>query len=161
MEVFNFHQLVTAASVIVLLLFFGKGQCDSICPDGVTNITASSGELVYPQSGTYGKNETKCWRIEVPDTYDYIVHRFPWFDVERCSDCKCDYLQIASSYSHLLQSKKSCGRHSYNFLYRYAWKAPQYTEVSGSTIYLRFVSDGTVHYTGFKFTFIAESVRGG
>lgn len=47
-----------------------------VCPNGVTNITASSGKLVYPESGTYDKNETKCWRIEVPDTYDYIVPRF-------------------------------------------------------------------------------------
>ena len=27
------------------------------------NITASSGSLKYPESGTYGKNETKCFRM--------------------------------------------------------------------------------------------------
>ena len=40
------------------------------------NITAFSGELVYPESGTYGKNETKCWSITVPDTYYGIRYRF-------------------------------------------------------------------------------------
>ena len=33
----------------------------------MTNITASSGELEYPESGTYGKNETKCWRNHAYD----------------------------------------------------------------------------------------------
>ena len=35
------------------------------------------------------------------------------------------------------------------------------TFFSKSTGYLRFVSDGTVHYTGFKLTFIAFSMPGG
>ena len=46
------------------------------CPNGMTNITASSGSLKYPESGTYGKNETKCWSITVPDTYAGILFRF-------------------------------------------------------------------------------------
>ena len=41
----------------------------TVCPSGITNITASSGILAYPSSGDYGINETKCWGIEVPDTY--------------------------------------------------------------------------------------------
>ena len=47
-----------------------------VCPNGMTNITASSGELEYPESGTYGKNETKCWSITVPETYYGIRYRF-------------------------------------------------------------------------------------
>ena len=42
------------------------------CPNGITNITASSGSVIYPTSGNYGVNETKCWIIEVPDTYESI-----------------------------------------------------------------------------------------
>ena len=34
------------------------------------------GSLKYPESGTYGKNETKCWSITVPDTYAGILFRF-------------------------------------------------------------------------------------
>jgi len=39
----------------------------------MTNITGqTSGEVVYPRSGNYGINETKCWRIEVPEPYEEI-----------------------------------------------------------------------------------------
>lgn len=156
--------LVTAASVIALLLFFEKGQCDSICPNGITNITASSGRLVYPESGTYGKNETKCWSITVPDTYYKIMYRFSRFDVEMCSDCKCDYFQIerSSYYNYLHWAKKKCGRSSYNYLQGYLFNVDRkYDSVSGSTLYIRFVSDDTVHHTGFDLTFIARSIEVG
>ena len=42
----------------------------TVCPHAITKITGEiSGEIVYPSSGTYGANETKCWRIEVPKPY--------------------------------------------------------------------------------------------
>ena len=31
-----------------------------VCPNGMTNITGSIRTLVYPESGNYGVNETKC-----------------------------------------------------------------------------------------------------
>nr|XP_058946766.1 cubilin-like [Pocillopora verrucosa] len=166
MGVFKSNQLITAASVIVLLLFFERGRCDSICPNGMTNITASSGELVYPESGSYGKNETKCWSITVPDTYAGILYHFSRVDVEMCSDCKCDYLQRETTYSYLHLRTKLCGRYSYNYLQGYIlnvdWTAGFFTGFfSESTGYLRFVSDDTVHYTGFKLTFIALSITAG
>ncbi|XP_066018046.1 tolloid-like protein 2 [Pocillopora verrucosa] len=166
MGVFKSNQLITAASVIVLLLFFERGQCDSNCPNGIPNITASSGELVYPESGSYGKNETKCWSITVPDTYAGIRYHFSRIDIERCSDCKCDYFQRGTSYSYLHQQTKLCGRYSYNYLQGYIlnvdWTAGFFTGFfSKSTGYLRFVSNDTVHYTGFKLTFIAFSMPGG
>ena len=46
------------------------------CPNGITNITASKGVIAYPESGTYGINETKCWRIEVPEGYRGIYWTF-------------------------------------------------------------------------------------
>lgn len=48
----------------------------TVCPNGITNIKASSGVLAYPSSGDYGINETKCWKIEVPDTYKGIYYSF-------------------------------------------------------------------------------------
>ena len=36
----------------------------------------SGGELEYPESGTYCKNETKCWSITVPETYVGIRYGF-------------------------------------------------------------------------------------
>ena len=44
----------------------------TVCPNGITNITASKGDFVYPESGNYGLNDTKCWKIEVPETYGGI-----------------------------------------------------------------------------------------
>ena len=51
-----------------------KGVIDNnvfstVCPDGITNLTGSSGTITHYD---YGVNETKCWRIEVPDAYDSI-----------------------------------------------------------------------------------------
>ena len=70
-------------------MFFAPGEAAKInlyffyiftvCPHGITNITGEiSGEIEYPSSGTYGANETKCWRIEVPKPYSgikIIYHR--------------------------------------------------------------------------------------
>ena len=41
----------------------------TVCPGGITNLTGSSGTITHYD---YGVNETKCWRIEVPDAYDEI-----------------------------------------------------------------------------------------
>ena len=88
---------------------------------------------------------------------------FPRIDIERCSDCKCDYLQRGTSYSYLNQQFKECGRYSYNYLQGYIVNVDWTTgdSLAGPTVYLRFVSDDTVHYTGFKLTFIAMSRTGG
>ena len=81
-----------------------------------------------------------------------------------CSDCKCDYLQRGNFYNYLHLHPKLCGRYSYNYLQGYIfngdWTAGFADDFSGSTGYVRFVSDDTVHYTGFKLTFIAKSRTG-
>ena len=70
---------------------------------------------------------------------------------------------MRSSYSDL-HPRKICGRYSYNYLQGYAfnvdWEAGVVGDISALTVYLRFVSDDTVHYTGFNVTFIAASRRG-
>ena len=90
---------------------------------------------------------------------------FPRVDVEVCSACECNYLQIGTSYSNLHQQSKSCGRYSYNYLQGYLSNVDSTAVFTSyffkSTGYLRFVSDDTVHYTGFKLTFIAISEAGG
>ena len=40
------------------------------------------------------------------------------------------------------------------------WEAGIFEDISAPTIYLRFVSHDTIHYTGFNVTFIAASRRG-
>ena len=43
------------------------------CPNGIVNITAATGQIAFPESSSdYGVNETKCWRIQVPDVYEGI-----------------------------------------------------------------------------------------
>ena len=65
---------VIKSFLLTLVLFF------SVCPNGIVNMTGSTtGTLVYPSSGNYGINETKCWRIEVPKPYVGIgiyFHRY-------------------------------------------------------------------------------------
>ena len=95
-------------------------------------------------------------------SYISVCDTFPRVDVEMCSACKCDYLQRGNNYNFLHLNSKLCGRNSYNYLEGYIsnvyWR-PEFTD--GSTGYLRFVSDDTAHYTGFKLTFIAKSSSGG
>lgn len=55
---------------------FSRCLFSTVCPSGITNITASSGILAYPSSGDYGINETKCWGIEFPETYEGIYYTF-------------------------------------------------------------------------------------
>ena len=89
-----------------------------------------------------------------------VCDTFPRVDVEMCSDCKCDYLQRETIYSNFHRQSKLCGRNSYNYLQSH--RPVKFTgDFFGSTGYLRFVSDDTVHYTGFKLTFIAMSRPGG
>lgn len=106
-------------------------------------------------------NETKCWKIEVPDTYAAIGFRFYKFDLERCENCKCDHFQSGVTYNNLDVQSKSCGRYSFNYLYEYLWfvdwSGGISSSVSGSTAYIRFVSDDTEHYSGFNLTFIGGS----
>ncbi|KAJ7356215.1 Bone morphogenetic protein 1 [Desmophyllum pertusum] len=81
--------------------YFGTIPVRHGLPNGITNITGSSGSLVYPSSGDYGVNETKCWKIEVPDTYAGIGYNFHGYEIEPCDGCKCDYLQTSTSYNTL------------------------------------------------------------
>ena len=77
------------------------------------------------------------------------------------SGCNWDYLQYGSTYNMLKFTAKRCGRYSFNYLYEYLWfvdwSAGVTDNVGGSTVYLRFVSDDTVHHKGFNMTFIAGS----
>lgn len=154
-----------AAFLVAVLVRIEKGACDSICPSGITNITASSGILAYPSSGDYGINETKCWGIEVPETYQGIYYTFNRFDIEICKQCNCDGLQIvrSNSFSILqLDITRTCERLSDNHLeYRRLSGNPKESFISATRMYVRFVSDDTVHRKGFNLSFVAQSYDGG
>lgn len=155
------NPFISSVTILVVTLFFEKGVCDSICPNGITNITASTGVIAYPQSGTYGINETKCWRIEVPETYRGIYWTFTRYDIEKCESCECDSLDISSYYDGLRYGG-DCGRLSDAYLeYRRLKGDPKDDSSSSTTVYVRFASDETVHHKGFNLTFIAQSSTGG
>lgn len=156
-------QFILTLTLPVLTIFIGNGASDSTCPNGLKNITSTHGSFKYPESGTYGKNETKCWSITVPDTYAGISVRSLSLDIEACSSCGCDSVHFGFSYQDIQQGwGKVCGRVSYNYLQGYLSNVQDmWQDIPRSTLYFRFVSDDTVHYKGFNINFIARSQTAG
>jgi len=78
-----------------------------------------------------------------------------------CKECVCDRLQIvqSSAYSSLVSDTGTCGRLSDNNLeYRRLLGDPNWGSFQPATrIYVRFVSDDTVHRKGFNLSFVAQS----
>ena len=96
--------------------------------------------------------------------FNCLCNFFIRFDLERCENCKCDHFQSGATYNNLDVQSKSCGGYSFNYLYEYLWfvdwSGGISSSVSGSTAYIRFVSDDTEHYSGFNLTFIGGSSAG-
>ena len=82
----------------------------------------------------------------------------PRLDIEVCKGCKCDGLQIvrSSSFGTLSYITGICARLSDNYL---EFQRSGSFE-SATRIYVRFVSDDTVHRKGFNLSFVAESYAG-
>ncbi len=81
-------------------------------------------------------------------------------DIEICKGCECDGIQFAtpSSYDYLPSSNKVCRRYSDKYLeYRRRLGNPESGFESETALYVRFVSDDTVHRKGFNVSFIAYS----
>ncbi|XP_067040930.1 bone morphogenetic protein 1-like [Acropora muricata] len=146
--------------IFVVANFLTKGFCDNVCPHGITNITGEiSGEIEYPSSGTYGVNETKCWRIEVPKPYKGIKIIYHRYELEECLNCECDSLKRTSYYGDLRWSGGTCGRYSSDYLNYYnRFQGSKVGEViSGQNVYLRLKTDNSIHYSGIKISFIVAS----
>ena len=85
----------------------------------------------------------------------------PRLDIEVCKRCKCDGLQIVQSFSSLSLSTGTCARVSDNHLeYRRLLGNPEGDTEYATRIYVRFVSDDTVHRKGFNLSFVAKSYHG-
>lgn len=147
--------------IFVVASFLGKGFCDDVCPHGIINITGEiSGEIEYPSSGTYGANETKCWRIEVPKPYIGIAIIYHRLEMEECLNCECDSFSATDYYRGLLGST-TCGRYSPDYL-NYSERIVRSSlgrrwEFYGQNVYLRFKTDDSIHLSGIKISFIVES----
>ncbi|KAM7436206.1 Dorsal-ventral patterning tolloid-like protein 1 [Porites harrisoni] len=134
-----------------------------VCPNGIENMTDSTtGTLVYPSSGNYGINETKCWRIAVPKPYIGIGIYFHSFDIEECKNCDCDKLTYSTSYGDITSNNAKCVRRTSRYQEaRNMQKGDAVPEddEDGRNIWFRFVSDDTVFYKGFNLSYIVKSRR--
>ena len=91
----------------------------------------------------------------------YFIYFFQRLDIEICAGCECDFLVRSTSYNALTWETKSCGTNSDEYLeYLHRVGKPVRFHSSASTMYVRFVSDETVHRKGFKLSFIAYSSKG-
>ncbi|XP_044176705.1 tolloid-like protein 2 [Acropora millepora] len=134
-------------------------HASTVCPHDITNITGEiSGEFEYPMSGTYGANETKCWRIEVPKPYVGIGIIYHRFEIEECLDCECDTFSATGSYEDLRDGR--CGRYSPDYLNYYnqlQGTMSTLEELDGQNVYLRLKTDDSIHHSGIKISFIIKS----
>lgn len=153
-------KLTSQAAFVAWLVFVGNTVCQPRnldCPDGITNIKAASGSIAFPgSSSTYGENQKKCWRIEVPDAEIYrgIGIFYNTFDIEQCRSCACDSLTIFLNESSRWEESKEYGRQTSLYLdfLRSMFGDPN---KSGFEIYLQFSSDDSVNLKGFNISFIA------
>ncbi|XP_015770167.1 PREDICTED: tolloid-like protein 2 isoform X1 [Acropora digitifera] len=150
----------TIAHVFVVASFLEKGFCDDICPHGITNITGKiSGGIVYPISGIYGPNETKCWRIEVPKPYFDIAIIYHRLEIEECLNCECDSLSLTPYYRSIWWLTETCGQNSPDYLnYLHRFQGPR-SVFRGPTqnLYLRLKTDDSIHLSGINISFIVGS----
>ena len=90
-----------------------------------------------------------------------FFHLCPRFDIEACKSCECDYLQYSTSYGTLQYGGKDCGHWSANFLdYLIQVGSSKSAGQSSTSMYIRFVSDDTVHGKGFNLSYTAGSSDG-
>ncbi|XP_074620947.1 tolloid-like protein 2 [Acropora palmata] len=154
-------KFTSQAAFVVWLAFVGNAVCQNLdCPDGITNIQAASGSIAYPgSSSTYGENQTKCWRIVVPDTeiYSGIGIYYNMFDVEQCDFCACDSLTLVDYRYGRWRVSKKCGRQTSLYLdfLQFVDGDPD-NSYSSNELYLQFSSDDSVNLKGFNLSFIAK-----
>ena len=76
-----------------------------------------------------------------------------------CKSCECDYAQAVNDYSLFQFAPKFCGRYSEQYLDHRLNELglPVSSAVSGTTLYVRFVSDDTIHLNGFNVSIIPGS----
>ena len=76
-------------------------------------------------------------------------------EIEECRSCECDRLRVDNNYNFLSWGG-FCGRNTPNYEeYYFQQVGPE--EENGRNIYIRFVSDDTVHYKGFNMSFVVRS----
>ncbi|XP_028397435.1 bone morphogenetic protein 1-like isoform X2 [Dendronephthya gigantea] len=92
----------------------------------------------------YPNNVSKCWRIEAPFTNHVVKLNIDTLDMEACSLCGCDYIEVFNGYDeYSLSFGRLCSR---------SW---QFTS-TGRYFYLTFTSDGSRNGKAFTASYVAE-----
>lgn len=116
--------------------------CSSTNPfltlEGTTGSLASDG---YPNNYS---NEADCsFRLKSPSSMDAIVLTFETFDLERSEDCEADYVEVYDSINAFGESMgRFCGS-----------TIPEPLKSSGPYMAVRFKTNGSGRYPGFKANF--------
>lgn len=116
------------------------------CRDSSTKkIESASGQIAsYNYPLKYGNNVTCQWYLTV-DGSKRVKLTFDMFNLEDSSGCKGDHVALYDGYFGELLGKY-CGS-----------KTPDPVYSSGSTLHVKFVTDGKGRYPGFKASFESAS----
>ncbi|PVD25562.1 hypothetical protein C0Q70_13218 [Pomacea canaliculata] len=106
----------------------------------------------YPNN--YSNNALYRWQLEVKDAA-YVIHVvFTTIDIEQCSGsiCNCDYLELFDGPSEMSSR-----------IVRLCSSSPMMSDLysSGSSLYIKFVSDASRTGTGFTLTYSAVHRQSG
>ncbi|XP_037778414.1 cubilin-like isoform X2 [Penaeus monodon] len=118
----------------------------STCADNQVML-ASMGYLAPVESGKYENNTDCTWVIERPPGYKIKI-TWLMFALERCTDCKCDYVEIwdGTSTKELIGGRRFCG-----------YLDPPTMTSTSNRVEIKFHSNSSGNYAGFKIKY--ESVE--
>lgn len=109
-------------------------------------IQKENGQLTSPNYPDDYKSNKECvWKITVDTDYS-VALKFHSFEIESHDDCVYDYLEIRDGPD---PTSKELGRFC-------GYKIPEDVKSSGNTLYVKFVSDGSVQKLGFAASFVKE-----
>ncbi|CAB4041817.1 bone morphogenetic 1-like, partial [Paramuricea clavata] len=96
----------------------------------------------YPDR--YPNNAASCWRIYVPENnvIKLIIHRL---DLESCSGCACDSVEVFDGYS---ESSRSLGKFC---------SGNRILTSSGRNLFVKFTSDRSVNGDAFTASYYKEA----
>ncbi|XP_047493733.1 exoskeleton protein RP43-like isoform X1 [Penaeus chinensis] len=101
---------------------------------------ASMGYLAPVESGKYENNTDCSWVIERPLGYKIKI-TWLMFALERCTDCKCDYVEIwdGTTTKELIGGRRFCG-----------YLDPPTMTSTSNRVEIKFHSNSAGNYAGFK-----------
>uniref|UniRef100_A0A3B1IY07 Metalloendopeptidase n=1 Tax=Astyanax mexicanus TaxID=7994 RepID=A0A3B1IY07_ASTMX len=110
------------------------------------DVTKDSGQIQSPNYPDDYRPSKECvWRITVSEGYN-VGLSFQAFEIERHDSCAYDYLEVRDGLS---ESSPLIGRFC-------GYDKPEDIRSTSNTLWMKFVSDGTVNKAGFAANFFKE-----